>query len=792
MATGMNDSPFVPMSTATANIRSVFDALPGNHLLLLPDDPHFSILAFSRSIAEKLLPGKIDAGKSIFEQPGIEGETERLLRQGLEMLVSSKKAQIFLLKAFDKRGTSAHAGPFQCTLKPVSGEGQQVAAIICTLEEAGAKDMEDGKGLIPGNNFQHFFDQAHAPFSIIKGKDMVFSFANPAYRQLMNGRELVGKTLYEAIPELRGQPFANLLEEVFRTGKPFHVNEIPATAVFEGGKEPSTRYFNLSYTPYKNERGETEGILASGYDVTEQVMLRKIAEKDKLNGDAYRLFLQAPLGICILEGEAFMIELANDAFLEITGKSRLSFVGRPLWEALPEVRTQGYDELLREVKRTGVAYRGSESEVELMRFGKKETLWVNYVFEPLMEEDRSVNRIMVLAIDVTEQVEARHKIEYAEERARLAIESAGLGVYEVSLVTDEMITSPRMNAIFGFDRTLSRAEYVSVIHPDDLEIRDKAHQEALTRGKLEYEARINWKDGSLHWIRVNGRVLFDAKGRPQRMLGMVQDITEQKQFAGELARQVKERTQELEEKNSELQQFANVTSHDLQEPLRKVMIFTEMIQARDFDKLGDLSKQQFSKIREAVSRLSESLKDLLNFTSLRKEEQFSLVNLNEVLRHVLADLEIVISHKDAVIEAPDLPIIRAIPLQMHQLFYNLLNNALKFSREGVRPFIQLSVKRKTRPDSRYLPELDTGKEYLEIVVSDNGIGFDQEHASRIFQMFQRLHTKQAYTGTGIGLALCKKIALNHAGDIYALSEPGRGASFYIYLSEYPTGSTPEA
>lgn len=178
-----------------------------------------------------------------------------------------------------------------------------------------------------------------------------------------------------------------------------------------------------------------------------------------------------------------------------------------------------------------------------------------------------------------------------------------------------------------------------------------------------------------------------------------------------------------------------------------------------------------------------ALKDVLNFASLNKEEQFSQVDMNEVLAAVQTDLELVISEKRAAITCGMLPAIKAIPSQMHQLFYNLVNNALKFSIPGMLPQISISCKCLDATELQQHTELEQSKQYYTIAVQDNGIGFNQDAAGKIFGMFQRLHSKDAYAGTGIGLALCKKVVTNHSGKIWAESEPGKGAIFIVVLPE---------
>lgn len=636
-------------------------------------------------------------------------------------------------------------------------------------------------------DFEYFFNQAKAPFAILTGKEFIFTFANPAYISLLNGRQLVGKKLLEAIPELEGQPFHELLEKVFTTGTPFHASEIEAVAYYTGDITPTKRYFNLSYTPYKNENGETEGILASGYDVTEQVALKKSQEKSTLNAHVYNLFMQAPFPVTIFKGHELVIELVNDAALKVAGKTK-DIIGKRVLETVPELEGHGFLQLARKVMRTGVPFHASESPMILNVDGNHELFYMNYIMQPYFEENDVITGIMVTSHDVTEQVLARKKIEKVEARARLAIESSGLGVFDVDLINNIVENSQRLDEIFDVEHSNERERYVSAIHPDDLVKRDIAYKKAYTDGILQYEVRIISKNKAIRWIRANGKIFFDEKGWPGHLHGVVQDITDQKLFAEELEKQVMQRTEELNKANellkkinSELEQFAHVSSHDLQEPLRKILMFTGLIRDADYDKLSDTSQLRFDKIIDSANRMSKSLKDLLNFTSLSKEEQFTLVNLNEVLRSVENDLELVISNKQATINSTDLPVIRAIPLQMHQLFYNLTNNALKFSNPEVKPVVTIHHSELKDERKKLYNGIDPLLDYYEISVTDNGIGFNQVYAEKIFTMFQRLHHNNKFSGTGIGLALCKKVTLNHNGQIFAESEPGKGSTFYIAL-----------
>ncbi|MDF2191569.1 ATP-binding protein [Paraflavitalea sp. CAU 1676] len=264
----------------------------------------------------------------------------------------------------------------------------------------------------------------------------------------------------------------------------------------------------------------------------------------------------------------------------------------------------------------------------------------------------------------------------------------------------------------------------------------------------------------------------------------VQQLATVVEFSKELKRQVAERTAELaasnirlRRSNLELEQFAWVASHDLQEPLRKVRVFTGMLKKNE-----QLSTELLAKIDASTARMSKLIQDVLDFSRLTApEELFADVHLDAAMREVLTDFELLIAEKRAVVQYHELPVIRGIPLQINQLLTNLLSNALKFCHPQRHPHIEVTAVAVTPQEMAAYPELVPGKKYCLLQVADNGIGFGQQHAEQIFNIFQRLHSREAFGGTGIGLALCKKIVLNHQGSISARAVPGEGAVFTVLL-----------
>jgi len=258
----------------------------------------------------------------------------------------------------------------------------------------------------------------------------------------------------------------------------------------------------------------------------------------------------------------------------------------------------------------------------------------------------------------------------------------------------------------------------------------------------------------------------DEHGQLVGAVNMLVDITEHKQ--------AREANILMNYYNNQLEEFAYAASHDLQEPLRKIHAFSSMLLESYSWQLDERGKLYLGKITESASRMSSLIQDLLNFSKESKNNDlFSVTDLNRVIENIKSDLELLISSRNAVINVEPLPLIRSLPSQINRLFYNLLHNALKFSREDVRPVISITI-------SEHLFH-DQDRVFLEINFADNGIGFDEKYSEKIFQLFQRLNDRHSYPGNGIGLALCKKIMENHNGSIAVSSKPQNGTVFSLRL-----------
>jgi len=287
----------------------------------------------------------------------------------------------------------------------------------------------------------------------------------------------------------------------------------------------------------------------------------------------------------------------------------------------------------------------------------------------------------------------------------------------------------------------------------------------IANGEIwEGEIRNRAKDGSIYWVNTTIVPFPDEQGRPYQYVSIRYEVTQRK----EAEEQLRVYADRLENSNRELQDFASIAAHDLQEPLRKIQAFGDRLQTRFAAKLPEDGKDYIERMLASAKRMRKLIDDLLTYSRVTTQAKpFEKVDLNSLLTDVLSDLEVRIEQVGGRVDRSSLPVIAADSSQMRQLLQNLISNALKFSRPGVPPIVTVTAK------------LENNNCVLS--VSDNGIGFDEKYLDRIFAIFQRLHGKQEYEGTGVGLAVCRRIVDRHGGFITAKSTQGEGATFLVSL-----------
>ncbi|HLX62715.1 MAG TPA: PAS domain S-box protein [Planctomycetota bacterium] len=388
---------------------------------------------------------------------------------------------------------------------------------------------------------------------------------------------------------------------------------------------------------------------------------------------------------------------------------------------------------------------------------------------PLRSEDGRIEGATTIGRNVSEQRRAEQALRESIERFQLVARGTNDGLWDWNVETNRVYFSSRWKEMLGYrDDEIENnfSEWESRLHSEDHE-RALATIKEYFDGKTpvyELEHRLRHKDGTYRWILARGFALRHANGKPYRMTGSHIDLTERKKAADELAAKAKE----LARSNAELEQFAYVASHDLREPLRAINSHGQLLARRAKERLDVDAEQHLKLVLDGAERMKNLINDLLEYSRLGTRVQtLTAVDCNAILAHTLENLKVALEESGGVVESEPLPTLRADGVQLTQVFQNLIGNALKF--KGAQPpRVRISALRREH-------------DWL-FAVKDNGIGIDPQHFKRIFAVFARLHTREEYPGTGIGLSICKRIVERHGGTIWVESEVGKGAAFYFSIA----------
>lgn len=357
------------------------------------------------------------------------------------------------------------------------------------------------------------------------------------------------------------------------------------------------------------------------------------------------------------------------------------------------------------------------------------------------------------------------------------------GAYCYTFDTKEFSWSNGVYHILGIKSTNAVPAvslFLKYIHREDIpQVLQEARESFAHKRPYRLEFSITNGQGIFKRIYAENFIKFNDQGEVLEYCGIIKDVTENYRFKKALEQKI----EQLDKSNSNLQEFVYVASHDLQEPLRKISTFTERIDSKYRESLNEEGQSYLKRVLSSADNMQVLLEDLLDFSKLSfSEKRPEKVNLQNCINGVISDLELKIEESKTIVKCGEVPEIEAYPSQIRQLFSNLINNSIKFRKEHEAPVITIQCASVSHKDYPQLP-LAENKTYICITVEDNGIGFDEEFAERIFKIFQRLHGKAEYKGSGIGLAICKKIVDNHHGFIFANSRQNIGSNFTIILPE---------
>jgi len=642
--------------------------------------------------------------------------------------------------------------------------GQVSRVIERKWAEAALQDSEERNRTLLANLPQHVF---------FKNSDLRFETVNALFAEALGKKpeEVIGKTDYDLFPKELAEKYRT---DDLRVMK----NRLLETLVEKHLAQGQERFVEVIKSPVIDSQGKVLGVLGLFTDITE----RKKAEEFRNRLAAIVESSRDAIFSRTLEGKIASWNVGAEA---IYGYSAEEVLGRSMDLLIPNEMAESETRFQARV-REGDQVKNVDT-IHLRKDGQR--IYVSLTVSPIFGADGAVSGASVVARDVTEMKRAEAEIERTRTLLQSVVETLPLMVFMKT--ADDLrfvLVNKAGKEVMGFkdEEIIGKTDH-DLFPAEQAEILVQQDRITLESGQLvESVETINTNYKGLRVLHTRKTSIRDTAGKPQYILGISEDITERK-VAEEKLRMYALR---LEQSNRALQDFASVASHDLQEPLRKVQAFGDRLKTKFAHLLTEEGCDYLQRMQNAAQRMQKLIEDLLAFSRVTSNAQpFVRVDLSEVARDVLTDLEVRIEQKKAKVELGELPVLEADPTQMRQLLQNLTVNALKFQRPGSTPRVKIYSQPVSSEPRGQAPQLPGGERY-QIVVEDNGIGFDEKYLEKIFTVFQRLHSRQEYEGTGVGLAICQKITERHQGKITATSQLGQGTKFVVTLPAKQTENSP--
>ena len=737
-------------------------------------------------------------GNPLFESlPEVKESVEKLL---LNVLETGKPYHGIEYPLNVNRYGSNELSYFDFLYSPLREDDGSISGIIVTASEV--TQSVKAKHFIAESEkqFRTMVMNSPIPMTILRGSEFIIEMANKAMFETIwrkKEHEVVGIGIIDVFPELKEQKYVELLKNVFNSGVAHR--EVESAALVSGDDGIKKFYLDYEYAPLFETTGEISGIMITVNDVTDKVEARiKTEDSEK----KFRLLADSmPQQIWTSDTDG-NINYFNKSVFEFSGfsKKQIDKVG---WieivhpderqkniEAWTEAIRTGNDFLFEHrFRRHDGEYRWQLSRAIPQKDEEgKIVMWVGTSTD-IQDQKNFVNELERQVKQRTQELQLLNKnLKSSEERYHLMVEEVqdyailyinADGIVENWNKGAEKIKGYSAEEIIGKSFTTF---YTETDRENNLP--EELLKKAFQTGRAVQEGWRVRKDKSHFWANVVITAVRNDSGDVIGYSKFTHDLTQKKNAEDTLrknAEELQHKNDALEKMNKELQSFAYISSHDLQEPLRKIQIFSTQIIEKEFENLSENGKDKFHRMQNAAKRMQTLIEDLLAYSRTNtNEKKLEKVNLKTIIDDVKEDLAEEIAAKNAHVEIIEVCEVKIITFQFRQLLYNLISNSIKFSNESEKPHIKIEC-RIAKGIELNKSNLQPNINYCNIKISDNGIGFDQQYGERIFEVFQRLHGKEKYLGTGIGLAIVKKIVENHDGFITASGEINKGASFDIYF-----------
>ncbi|WP_158994958.1 ATP-binding protein [Mucilaginibacter sp. L196] len=696
---------------------------------------------------------------------------------------------------YQYRAIKDQSGKIYCILHTASDVTEKELNKIA-LKKAKEQEEAQTKALLESErNLRRFILQAPVAIALFKGPDFIVEIANNRALELWgrNLEEVSKKPILEAMPELKSQGIKQLLDNVYTTGETFSATELPVK-ILRNGKYVNA-YVNFIYEAQYDAQGNINGLMTIGTEVTDEVLARKSIEQssgeqlalneelqasnealiaineeltetqaylqqivDALEESESRfryLVQQAPVAIFILNGRSLRIETMNNLMLKMLGKTA-DIVGKTYIEALPEFVDQLFFKLLDNIFDTGETFYGNEVKAVIEFDGILKEGYYNFTYQPIKDNNGITNGIICVSVDVTEQVNARKKVERAEESLRMAVDAAELGSYYINVVDRIFVPSPKLKEFFGYapGEEVPYEAAINQIHPDYRQAAADMVEAAITYGikfDMEYPI-IGHNDGKVRWVRGLGTVQHDNNGIDTYFTGILHEITEKKQ--------------DEMRKND----FIGMVSHELKTPLTSLTAIVQVMNAKLKYSDDPFIANAMGKANIQVKKMSNMINGFLNISRLESGKIFIEKNIFEIdalILEVIDEIQMTaFMHSISLVSCPPIKV-NADRDKIGSVISNLLTNAIKYSPKAQQIIVNCEKIGNT----------------VQVSIKDEGMGIKPDDLDKLFDRYYRVESKHTshISGFGIGLYLSAEIVQRHGGKIWAESESGVGSTFYFIL-----------
>jgi len=647
---------------------------------------------------------------------------------------------------------------------PVFNEKGEVELVAGTTRDITESKQAEEKLQQSENRFRKMIHQTPAPTLVLKGDDLVIEQINKHMLQMIGrGQEIIGMRVIDVLPELEGQYVWEQVLKVYNEGIPFDQSEVLVPHNRTG--ELKNYYYNLAYRPLI-EDGQITGMIQVAVEVTQQVVARQKMEESE---SRFRALVNASSDLVYRMDADWMImqDLEGDGHLDNQKERGVNWLDKFIHASDLQMAVHLISKSIVDKSIFEMEHRVINDDDSLR--------WVFSRVVPILDDHNNIIEWFGASSDITSQKELQNVIAESEERFRQLADLVPQIIWTANSEGFVDYYNSRWYEYTGFDEhEFGDSSWISKLHADDAYLVSKTWYESVHAGlpyQLEFRLR-NAKTGEYRWFLSKALPIKDKEGVITNWFGTCTDIHEQKSITEKLEILVADRTKELQRSNDDLQQFAHVASHDLKEPVRKIKTFLSRLEDHMEGQFDEPSSRYIDRIHVAADRMFNMIDGVLAYSKTNADlQKATIVDLNEVIKNIETDLEIALQQANGKIYFEKLPILEGAAVLLYQLFYNLINNSIKFAQENIPPQIKITATEKIENDSKI----------AIITVEDNGIGFDFDQTTRIFETFTRLNSKDRYEGTGLGLSLCKKIAERHGGSITATGTVNKGATFVITL-----------